>query len=106
MIPLLHLRSAGTFRQPNDLCKDRRGTKEMRLTDLGQLFSLGAWHTRGPAGAWSGPAVVYFVREEQAWHVFLRMATVFVCVGGSMLYYIAESAAVNLHASVIVSVDG
>ena len=103
MIPLLHLRSAGTFRQPNDLCKDRRGTKEMRLTDLGQLFSLGAWHTRGPAGAWSGPAVVYFVREEQAWHVFLRMATVFV---GSMLYYIAESAAGNLHASVIVSVDG
>ena len=75
----------------------------MRLTDLGQLFSLGAWHTRGPAGAWSGPAVVYFVREEQAWHVFLRMATAF---GGSMLYYIAESAAVNLHASVIVSVDG
>jgi hypothetical protein len=61
MIPLLHLRSAGTFRQPNDLCKDRRGTKEMRLTDLGQLgvlsFSVGAWHIRGAAAAWSGPAV-------------------------------------------------
>jgi hypothetical protein len=33
------------------------------------------------------------------------MATTFVCVGGSMLYYIAESAAVNYDASVIVSVD-
>ncbi|RLN22442.1 tRNA (guanine(37)-N1)-methyltransferase 1 [Panicum miliaceum] len=80
---------------------------ETRLTDLGQLgvlsFSVGAWHTRGAAGSWSGPAVVYFVPEEQAWHVFLRMATTFVCAGSSMmLYYIAESAAVNLEASVIV----
>jgi hypothetical protein len=33
----------------------------MRLTDLGQLgvlsFSVGAWHIRGAAAAWSGPAV-------------------------------------------------